>query len=315
MEPIKQELIAVEEGEQAPLDLSNIDAELKKYKKSGSVINADSWRRLRQNKAAMAGLFLVGIYLIMLIFADLIVPYTVATEQNLAQRLLMPSAQHWFGTDAFGRDVFARIVHATRNSFLLAVISVTVGMCIGGTVAAVAGYYGGKVDAVIVRIMDTILCIPFILLALALVAVLGSGLQNLLLAMIISTIPTYVRVVRSSILTIVDQDFIEASRACGARGFFIILKHVLPNAIGPIIVQSTLSIGTIIIMSATLSYVGMGIQPPAPEWGYMLAESKSYMQHYPHLVLCPGLAIVFCCLSLNLVGDGLRDALDPRLKD
>jgi peptide/nickel transport system permease protein len=211
--------------------------------------------------------------------------------------------------------MFARIIHATRYSLLMAIVSIVTGVFIGSAIAAVAGLYGGKIDMVIMWIMDTVLCIPFMLLALAIVAALGGGLQNLLISFVISSIPIYVRVIRSAILMSVEADYVEAARCCGTPDRFIILKHVLPNAVGTVIVQATQGVGSVIIWAAALSYVGMGIEPPNPEWGAMLAEGKEYMLHVPHLVIVPGLAIVFCCLAFNLMGDGLRDALDPRLKD
>lgn len=285
------------------------------YKKRNSFLNKDTWGRFKRNRAAMFGLFLFLIFLICMIFADLIVPYEKALLQDTALRWQKPSWEHLFGTDIYGRDLFARIVHASRYSLLMGIVSVVIGIILGSILAAVAGLYGGKIDSTIMWFMDTILCIPFMLLALALVAALGSGLKNLLLALIIASIPIYVRVIRSSILTVVDSDFVEAARCCGTPDRYIVLKHILPNAIGTVIVQATMSVGTMITWAAALSYVGMGIQPPAPEWGYMLSEAKNYMIKVPHMVIFPGMAIVLCCLSLNLIGDGLRDALDPRLKD
>lgn len=285
------------------------------YKKRNSFLNLDTWRRFKRNRAAMFGLCLFCVFLFCMIFADLIVPYQDAIAQNISARMQGPSLQHLFGTDIYGRDIFARIVHATRYSLLMGIISVAFGIVLGSIFAAVAGLYGGKIDSAIMWVMDTILCIPFMLLALAIVAALGSGLENLLLALIIASIPIYVRVIRSSILTVVDSDFVEAARCCGTPDRYIVLKHILPNAIGTVIVQATMSVGTMITWAAALSYVGMGIQPPKPEWGYMLSEGKDYMLKAPHMVIFPGMAIVLCCLALNLMGDGLRDALDPRLKD
>lgn len=285
------------------------------YKKRNSFINKDTWRRFRKNKSAVIGLCIFSVFIIFMIFADFIVPYDAALEQDLKIRMEGPSSDHILGTDVYGRDIFARIVHATRYSLLMGIVSVAVGIVFGSIIAAVAGFYGGKVDAAIMWIMDTILCIPFMLLALAIVAALGSGLRNLLLALVIASIPIYVRVIRSSILTVSSLDFIEAARCFGTPDKFIILKHILPNAIGTVIVQATMSVGTMITWAAALSYVGMGIQPPKPEWGSMLSEGKEYMVKLPHLVISSGMAIILCCLSLNLIGDGLRDALDPRLKD
>lgn len=285
------------------------------YRKRNSFLNLDTWRRFQRNRAAMFGLCLFCVFLFCMIFADLIAPYENAITQNISARMQGPSLQHLFGTDIYGRDIFARIVHATRYSLLMGIVSVAVGIVLGSIFAAVAGLYGGKIDAAIMWVMDTVLCIPFMLLALAIVAALGSGLENLLLALIIASIPIYVRVIRSSILTVVDSDFVEAARCCGTPDRYIVLKHILPNAIGTVIVQATMSVGTMITWAAALSYVGMGIQPPKPEWGYMLSEGKDYMLKAPHMVIFPGMAIVLCCLALNLMGDGLRDALDPRLKD
>lgn len=284
-----------------------------KKKKKGQF--SDIWRRLKKNKIAMLGLVIFLIVLLTMIFANRIIPYSMAIEQDVTIRLQGPSAQHWFGTDSFGRDVFARIIHGTRNSVTMGIISVAFGISVGGIFAAIAGYYGGKIDSAIMRVVDTILCIPFMLLALSVVAALGPSFRNVLIALMVSYVPIYTRIIRSTILTVVGQDYIEAARSCGTPDYQIILKHILPNAIGTIIVQATMSVGTMIITAASLSFLGMGIQPPAPEWGSMLSESKSYMIIAPYLVLFPGLAITITALSLNLMGDGLRDALDPRLKD
>ncbi|WP_242841631.1 ABC transporter permease [Desulfitibacter alkalitolerans] len=273
------------------------------------------WKRMKRNRIAMLGLGIFSIIVFCTIFADLIVPYKNALEQRIDLRLLPPSAEHWFGTDAFGRDVFARIIHGTRNSLVMGIGAVIVGISIGGVLGATAGFYGGRIDTIIMRLVDTIMCIPFMLLALAIVAALGPGLVNVLIALMLSMVPYYTRVIRSAILTVVGQDFIEAARACGTPDHYIILKHILPNAIGPVIVQATMSVGTMIIWAAAMSFLGMGIQPPYPEWGAMLSEGKEYMMYSPHLVLFPGIAIALTALSLNLMGDGLRDALDPRLKD
>ena len=284
-----------------------------KYKKKSQA--AQVWGRMRKNRIAMVGLCLFGVIALCVLCADLIVPYGAALEQNIGTRLQPPSSAHWFGTDAYGRDIFARIVHGSRNSVALGMVAVAVGISLGGILAAVAGNYGGRVDAVIMRVIDTIMCIPFMLLCLAIVAALGPGFFNVLIALMVANVPFYTRVIRSAILTVVGQDFIEAAKACGTPDRYIILKHILPNAIGTVIVQATMSVGTMIIAASAMSFLGMGIQPPTPEWGSMLAEGKEYMMYAPYLVLFPGLAITATALSLNLLGDGLRDALDPRLKD
>ncbi|WP_051273217.1 ABC transporter permease [Desulfotruncus alcoholivorax] len=285
----------------------------KKYKKKSRF--GEIWKRMKKNRIAMLGLAIFSVIVLCTVFADMIVPYSVALEQNIGDRLQPPSAAHWFGTDAYGRDIFARVIHGTRNSLVMGIGAVVVGISLGGVFGAAAGYYGGIVDTLIMRVMDTIMCIPFMLLALAIVAALGPGLVNVLIALMLSMVPYYTRVIRSAILTVTGQDFIEAAKACGTPDRYIILKHILPNAIGPVIVQATMSVGTMIIWAAAMSFLGMGIQPPTPEWGSMLSEGKDYMLSSPHLVIFPGMAIVLTALSINLLGDGLRDALDPRLKD
>lgn len=275
----------------------------------------DIWRRFLKNKTAVLGLVIFSIIMLTAIFADLIIPYDKGITQNILERLQGPSAAHWFGTDNFGRDIFTRVVHGSRNSLLVGIGAVAIGITVGGLLGSVAGFYGGKIDSVIGRIMDTIMSIPLMLLVLSLVTALGNSLINVLLAMMIANIPQYVRIVRAAILSVVGQDYIEAARACGTSDFAIIVKHVIPNAVGPIIVQATMAVGTMILNAAGISFLGMGIQPPTPEWGSMLNEGKQFMTMYPYIVVFPGIAIGLTALALNLMGDGLRDALDPKMKD
>ncbi len=263
----------------------------------------------------MFGLGIFAVIIFCTIFADLIVPYDRAIEQNMDKTYLGSSLEHPFGTDLYGRDIFARVIHGTRTSLLMGIGAVIVGMAIGGLLGAITGYFGGLVDSIITRILDVVMCIPFMLLALALVAAFGSGLGNVLLALMLAMVPQYTRIVRSTILNVVGMDYIEAAKACGTPHRVIIVKHILPNAIGPIIVQATMSVGSLIISAASMSFLGMGIQPPTPEWGAMLSEGKDYMLISPEMVVFAGMAIVLTSLSVNLLGDGLRDALDPRLKD
>lgn len=273
------------------------------------------WRRFKKNKSAMVGLVVLLLFALIAIFANLIVPYEKAIEQNGAIRLQGPSSEHWFGTDAFGRDTFARILHGSRVSLSIGFAAVGISLIVGGLLGAAAGYYGGAIDNIIMRIMDVFMCIPGILLALAIVAALGTGMRNLLIAIAISSVPSFVRLIRSVILTVVENDYIEAARSYGAKDFRIIVRYILPNAMGPIIIQATMGIAGTILSAAGLSYMGMGIQPPAPEWGAMLSEARDYMRTTPHLLYFPGFAILISALCFNLVGDGLRDALDPKLKD
>jgi peptide/nickel transport system permease protein len=261
-------------------------------------------------------MFIFIFIVLVMVFADVIVSYDTAITQRISNRFISPgSPGHVFGTDNFGRDIFARIVHGSRNSLLVGIGAVAIGITIGGLLGSISGFYGGVIDSLIVRTMDTVMCIPLMLLVLSIVAALGTSLVNVLIAMMIANVPHYIRIVRAAVLSVVGQDYIEAARACGTPSFWIILKHVIPNAIGPIIVQATMAVGSMIITAAGISFLGMGIQPPTPEWGAMLNEAKNYMIDYPYTVIFPGLSIGFTALSLNLMGDGLRDALDPKLKD
>ena len=273
------------------------------------------WRRLRKNKMAMLGLVILVMLALTAIFADVIADYdTKVIAQDIKNRLQGPSMEHWCGTDEFGRDIFARLVHGSSVSLVVGLISVSISLLMGGALGAIAGYYGGKVDNVIMRIMDIFLAVPSILLAMTIVAALGTSLINVMLAIGVSGIPGYARIVRASVMSIKDQEFVEASRAIGAKSPTTIFREILPNCLAPIIVQATLSVAGAILSTASLSFIGLGVQPPSPEWGAMLSGGRNYLRDALHLTLFPGLAIVITILALNLLGDGLRDALDPRLK-
>lgn len=272
------------------------------------------WRRFRKSKTAMLGLCLLIFVLSIAIFADVITPYENAISQS-ADRLDSPSAAHIFGTDELGRDLFARIVHGSRYSLLIGVSTSVLALVIGGLLGAIAAYYGGWVDNIIMRLTDVVMTVPPILLSLAVVAALGGSLRNLLIAITISCVPSMLRLVRSVVLGVVDEDYIEAARSYGASDMRIILKYVIPNALGPIIVTTTMNVANMILSAAGLSFLSLGVQPPAPEWGALLSDAKNYMFTAPHLLYIPGIFIVIAALSFNLAGDGLRDALDPKLKD
>lgn len=272
------------------------------------------WRRFRKSKTAMLGLCLLIFVLSIAIFADVITPYENAISQS-ADRLDSPSAAHIFGTDELGRDLFARIVHGSRYSLLIGVSTSVLALVIGGLLGAIAAYYGGWVDNIIMRLTDVVMTVPPILLSLAVVAALGGSLRNLLIAITISCVPSMLRLVRSVVLGVVDEDYIEAARSYGASDMRIILKYVIPNALGPIIVTTTMNVANMILSAAGLSFLSLGVQPPAPEWGALLSDAKTYMFTAPHLLYIPGIFIVIAALSFNLAGDGLRDALDPKLKD
>ncbi len=285
----------------------------KRYRKKSKLLSI--WTRFRRNKLALLGLcMLIGLILVS-VFADVIVNYDQAITQVMADRNQIPSARHIFGTDQLGRDMFARIIFGARTSLFVGLLTISIALTFGSVIGAVAGYYGERVDNIIMRVIDVLMAIPSMLLAISVVSALGTGLVNIVIAMSVSQIPRFARIVRSSILSIKGQEFIEAAKACGTSDFRVIFKHIIPNAIGPIIVQATLAMGTMILTVSSLSFVGLGIQPPSPEWGSMLAESKDQIRYFPHLGVIPGLAIITAVLSLNLMGDGLRDALDPRLKN
>ncbi len=273
------------------------------------------WRRFRKNKAAVLGLvimiFIIGIAL----FADLIVPYSKCIEQVGADRLQGPSLQHWFGTDEYGRDLFARVIHGSRFSLFIGVATSLIALVIGAVIGASAGYFGGMTDNIIMRIIDVFACVPPILLSLAVVAALGTNLRNLVIAITISCIPGNVRLIRSLVLTVSEQDYVEAARSYGTSTPRILFRYVLPNAMGPIIVNTTMSISDMILSAAGLSFIGMGVQPPSPEWGALLSNAQSYLFTAPYMLVFPGIFIILSSLAFNLVGDGLTDALDPKLKD
>ncbi|MBQ3112272.1 MAG: ABC transporter permease [Firmicutes bacterium] len=273
------------------------------------------WMRLKKNKQAMAGLFVFIVICIIAISAPLFIDYdTQVVQQNIPNKIKPPGAEHPLGTDALGRDVMARLIYGARISLTIGLITAISALTIGGLIGAVAGFYGGKLDDILMRIMDIFLSLPSMLLAIAVIASLGSGITNIMIAVAVSYIPYYARIIRSSVLSIRNKEYIESARAIGTSDFRIIMKHIIPNAIGPVIVQATLGVGEIIISAAGLSFLGLGIEPPLPEWGKMLSEGKEVIRSSPYLVIFPGLCIMTTVLSLNLLGDGLRDALDPRLK-
>lgn len=292
---------------QAELDI------LAKYKKRNEL--GEIWRRLRKNKAAVLGLVLLFIIFMSALFADVLYDYeTEVVLPNYSSTLIAPCLEHPLGTDELGRDVLARIVHGSRLSLEIALLSTAISLSVGGIIGAYAGYIGGRFDSVMMRIMDIFLAIPNMLLALAIVAALGPNLMNLIIAIAISDIPRFARILRSTVLSIKDNDFVEAARAAGAKRSTIVFREVIPNCLAPLIVQASIVMAAAIILAAGLSFIGLGVQPPAPEWGAMLSSGRAYIRDYQYLVLFPGLAIVITVLAFNLLGDGLRDALDPRLK-
>ena len=283
----------------------------------------DIWRRLRKNPVGMIGLFIVILLILTAIFADVISPaindphlgMVPAYEfQDLTSRNLFPSREQPFGTDNFGRSIFDRVIHGSRISLLVGFIVVGISMVVGVAMGTVAGYYGKVTDNVIMRVMDILLAIPFILLAISIAAALGAGLVNVMIAIGIVNIPYFARQVRSSVLSVREQEFIEAARAVGANDIRIMFRHILPNCMAPIIIRATMGMASAILSAAALSFIGLGIQPPTPEWGAMLSEGQRFIRDFWQSTLFPGLAIALVVFGLNMLGDGLRDALDPRLK-
>ena len=286
---------------------------LRKFKKKTPM--QEIMIRFFRNKLAVIGMIIFASLVLLAIFADQIADYeTEAIKINIPERLQGPSAEHWLGTDESGRDVFARIIHGGRTSLWIGFVATLFSLAIGGILGSVSGYFGGWLDEVIMRTMDVMLCLPEMLLAIAIVAAWGSSVPNMILAIGISRIPRFARIVRSSVLTVRGSDYVEAAKAIGATNGFIICRHIIMNCIGPIIVQITLIFATAILAISSLSFLGLGIKPPAPEWGNMLSAGRMNMRDHGYLVLAPGMAIFLSIFSLNLLGDGLRDALDPRMK-
>lgn len=280
--------------------------------KSNSMLHY-TFIRLRRNYLAMFGLFVLLLLIICALFADQLAPYGYAQQDYMMIRKA-PSALHWCGTDEFGRDILSRLIYGARVSLQVGLIAVSISLVVGGIIGAVAGYFGGKVDNLLMRLMDIQMAIPTVLMAIVVSSVLGPGLFNLMVAVGITYVPKFARLIRASVLSIKDQEFIEAARAMGASHKRIICLYILPNCAAPLIVQSTLSVANAILFAATLSFLGLGIQPPYPEWGGMLSAARPYLRNCAYMSLFPGLAIMCTILSLNFLGDGLRDALDPKQK-
>lgn len=272
------------------------------------------WRRFRKNRLAVIGLIILMLIVLSAVFAEQITPYTECITMNVREKLQKPSAEHWLGTDGYGRDLLARCLHGGRISLTIGVVSSLLSLLVGGLLGLVAGYYGKQTDNVIMRIMDMFSALPTILLALSIIAALGSSIPNLILALAISRVPAFVRIIRASVITIVDQEYVEAALAGGTSDLRIMLKHILPNSVGPLIVQTTMNVSNMILQAAAMSFLGLGVSPPTPEWGAIISEAKEALRIAPYFMLFPGIFIILSSLSLNLIGDGLRDALDPRLK-
>ncbi len=276
-------------------------------------MKSEALRRFRRNKVAVASALVIIAFIVAAAFAPLLAPYG-PLEQDLANNYAGPSLEHPLGTDDLGRDTLSRLFYGSRVSLGIAFTSVVIGVFVGAVLGLIAAYFGGIVDSVIMRVMDVMLALPGILLGIAIVVVLGNGVINTVIAVAIFSVPTFARLVRGSALAVLQLDYVMASRSIGASGLRIVLGHVVPNSLTPLIVQSTLQLGVAILIASGLSFLGLGVQPPNPEWGAMLSKGRELVRSTPVAAFAPGMAITILVLSFSLVGDGLRDALDPKLK-
>lgn len=284
-----------------------------KYKKRSSL--GMVWHQLKKNKGAIIGLVLILLVIILALCAPLIYDYkTDIVKNHVRERMLFPSREHPFGTDDLGRDILARVIWGARYSLAVGVVAVMFALVVGVTLGAIAGYVGGVFEDIVMRICDIFSSIPSVLLAIAVVSAMGKSTINLMIAVGLASSAPFTRVARAAVLVVRDEEYVEAARAIGMRDWQIILDHILPNCVSQIIVQATLRVGSAIISAAQLSFLGLGVPAPAPEWGSMLSTGRQFIRDYSYMTLFPGLAIMLCVLSLNLLGDGLRDALDPKLK-
>ena len=279
----------------------------------GQGLWADAFRRLVRSRGATAGGVIFGLFVFMALAAPLLTPHD-PIRLNVVESLEPPSARHWLGTDQFGRDVLARVIYGARVSMAMGVVAVTISVVLGSALGLVSGYYRGTVDLLVMRLVDVMLAFPGILLALVIIAVLGPNLGSAMIAVGVSGMPLFVRVVRSSTLTVRALQYVEAAQAAGSGDARVLLRHVLPNVLTPVIVLVTLGIPAAIVAGAALSFLGLGVKPPTPDWGEMLSKGRAFMGTAWWLSTFPGLAIAVIVLAINRFGDGLRDALDPRMK-
>ena len=274
----------------------------------------DVWRQLRKNKLAVVALVVLFLLIMVAILAPVIAPYPYG-QQNSKLSYAGSSKEHLLGTDKLGRDILSRLIYGSRQSLRMGALAVAIAVTVGITLGAIAGYYGGWTDNLCMRFLDIYQAMPMFLLCVTLAAILGPSLNNAIIALGISTVPIYARIMRAAVLTVREKEYIEAARAINARAARIIIRHIIPNTMAPIIVEITMGVGSAILAGSALSFIGLGVQPPIPEWGAMISEARSVMREYPTLALYPGICVMLSVLSFNLLGDGLRDALDPRLKN
>ena len=285
---------------------------MKKRKKQSRL--REIWHQLKKNKLAVVSLFVLALLVLVAIFGPLIAPYSYSA-QDVMNANASSSAEHWLGTDKLGRDILSRLICGTRYSLEMGVFSVVVGAVIGITVGSISGYFGKWVDNLLMRLHDIYQSVPMFLLCVALAAILGPSLRNAIIALGLGVVPGFARIMRASVMTVREKEYVEAAKSINCGTGRIIIKHIIPNAIGPMIVQITMGVGSCILSGAALSFIGLGVQTPLPEWGAMISEARNAMRQYPTQALYPGICVMISVLACNLLGDGLRDALDPRLKN
>ncbi len=270
--------------------------------------------RFKKNKLAVASIFILAAIALIILTAPLYMDYDKAIVQDMGNRFQPPSLEHPFGTDLYGRDLLARVIYGGRISLFAGIAIIVLSFIFGVLIGSVAGFFGGTVDQILMRFVDIFMAVPTIFLAMAIVTALGEGIVNIIIAFVICNIPSYSRIVRSSTMTLRNMEYVEAAKCYGASNLHIILKHIIPNGIGPVIVTATISLGTAILCISSLGFLGLGISAPTPEWGTLLADNRAYIRYYPYLGILPGAAIILTVMCVNFIGDGLRDALDPKMK-
>ncbi len=285
------------------------DTKRKSYSQWGLIL-----LRFKKNKLAVASIFILIVIALIILTAPLYLDYNKAIHQDVRIRFQPPSWEHPFGTDLYGRDMFARVIYGGRISLFAGIAIIIFSFIFGVLIGSIAGFFGGTVDQVLMRFVDIFMAVPTIFLAMAIVTALGEGIGNIIIAFVICNIPSYSRIVRSSTMTLRNMEYVEAAKCYGTSNLQIILKHIIPNGIGPVIVTATISLGTAILCISSLGFLGLGISPPTPEWGTLLADNRAYIRYYPYLGILPGVAIILTVMCVNFIGDGLRDALDPKMK-
>lgn len=273
----------------------------------------DAWRQVRRNRFAVAGILILLMLAVAAIFAPIVAPYP-PNDEDYALGAQAPSREHLLGTDSFGRDILSRLIYGSRVSLTAGFIVVGIAGSIGVTLGALAGYYGGLIDQIVMRLVDVLYAFPALILAIAVVAVIGPSLTNMMIVLGFVSWIGYARLVRGMVLSLREEEFVSAALVIGVRDYRIILRHILPNCVGVVVVQATFGVAGAILAASALSFLGMGAQPPTSEWGAMLFGAKKWMRHYPSMAIAPGMAIMITVLAINFVGDALRDALDPRIR-